>query len=240
MIEYLLSFYHSSEDNMKCYCKYNEDVLLLMVEEVEEEYKQNLRSAWYEPTDTGFIKRYPMTDKTIGVNIEDIERIIKNFPLIAPSMFVGIFDWEKVLLFLAQKFSEHNIEWYIVGSISEALLGVEIHPHDLDIIVHTSDFFKVKDILSDYVVEPFVDNKGSWVVRYFGRLCIDGACVDIASDEKMNLNHQNPQYELLKWKNCDIYIEPIQKRYQVEQQRNRKDRIEAIEKYLNSSTTSKY
>lgn len=217
---------------MRCYSKYTGDELLLIVEEVEEEYKQNLRLAWFELTDKGFIKRYPMTDKANGVLKEDIEQVMKNFPLLAPSMFKGIFDWKEVLLFLAQKFSEHQIEWYIIGSISEALLGVDIKPHDLDIIVHTRDFYKVKDVLSDDVIEPFVDNKGSWVVQYFGRLSINGACVDIASDEKMNLDLTTPQYDLVKWNGYDIYIEPIPKRYQVEQQRKRKDRIEAIEEYF--------
>jgi hypothetical protein len=134
---------------------------------------------------------------------------------------------------LAEKFSENGIEWYIIGSVSEAVLGVNVKPHDIDIIVHTKDFYKVKSIFPECVVEPFVDNKGIWLVRYFGRLCLDGALVDIAADDKMNLENHQHQYEKVSWNGCDVFIEPIQDRYKVEIQRDRKDRIKAIEEYMN-------
>ena len=110
---------------------------------------------------------------------------------------------------------------------------MEIRPHDIDIFVHTKDFYKVKDLTRDYVIEPLGDNKGNWLVRYFGKLCIDGAPVDIAADEKLNIE-SNPQlYEKVSWNGYDIFITPLKQRYAVEIQRNRKDRIKAIEAYMN-------
>ena len=222
---------------MKCYCYTTESDFILCVEDVEtEQLEEAIQHAWFQKNDNKFLKTYPMKDMDNGVTEEDKECIKRNFSLLGPTMFESMmgFDWEMALSLLARKFKENDIEWYIIGSASEAVLGVEVNPHDLDIVVHTRDFIKVKHIFSDCVVEPFVDNKGTWLVRYFGRLCVGGAMIDIAADEKMNLENRQHQYESVSWNGFDIYIEPLQVRYQTELDRNRAERIEAIEKYMNS------
>jgi hypothetical protein len=114
--------------------------------------------------------------------------------------------------------------------VSEAVLGVDIKPHDIDIVIHERDFFKVKDVFSDFVVEPFVDNKGTWVVRYFGRLCINGVMIDVVADEKRN--EENYFYESAEWNGYNLKVEPLHVRYEIELQRDRKDRFVAIKKYM--------
>lgn len=218
---------------MKCYCYETEIEFIFCVEDADTKFEDNLHAAWWKKIDKKFIKAYPK-EMDDGVDAEDKEIVKRNFARLGQSMFEGIFDWNKVLLLLAQKFSNNGIEWYIIGSISEAVLGMNIKPHDIDIIVHTRDFYKVKSIFPDYVVEPFVDNKGTWLVRYFGRLCIDGAIVDIAADKKMNLENHQHQYDKVSWHDYDIFIEPLQVRYQTELDRNREERIMAIEEYMNS------
>src|SRR5690554_6518442 len=153
---------------MKCYCYETETQFVFCVEDMDETLEDNLLAAWFKKTDKGFIKIYNKEMESNGVNTEDKELVKRNFALLGQSMFEGIFDWQNVLLLLAQKFVDNGIEWYIIGSVSEAVRGVNIKPHDIDIIVHTRDFFKVKSIFSEYVVEPFLDNKGTWLVRYFG------------------------------------------------------------------------
>jgi len=75
-----------------------------------------------------------------------------------------------------------------------------------------------------------VDNKGTWLVRYFGRLCLSGVLFDIVADDKMNL--ENHQYDKATWNNYDLYIENLQARYQLELKRGRENRIKAIETYM--------
>jgi hypothetical protein len=216
---------------MKCYCYETETEFVFCVEDTDAIFEDNLKAAWFQKTDKGFIKAYPK-EMDDGVDEHDKELVKRNFARLGQSMFKGEFNWKNVLLVLAQAFLENGIEWYIIGSTSEAVLGVNITPHDIDVIVHTRDFYKVKSIFSDYVVEPFVDNKGTWLMRYFGRLCLDGALVDIAADEKMNL--ENHRYDKVSWNDYNIFIEPLQVRYQTELNRNREERIRAIEEYMRS------
>lgn len=224
-------------NSMKCYCYETETQLILCVENVAPEFEKNLVAAWFEKTDTGFTKIYPMTDKDNGVSAKDREIVKSNFARLGQSMFVGNLDWKNILPFLAKKFSESNIEWYIFGSVSDAVIGVDIVPHDMDIIVHTRDFYKVKDIFLDCVVEPFVDNKGTWLVRYFGRLGAGSAYIDVVADEKMNL--ENHPYDSVSWNGFNVFVEPFKNRYQLELMRNRPERIKAMEEYMKKSMLTK-
>lgn len=215
---------------MKCYCYETETEFVLCAEDVPPELEDNLRAAWFKKTDTGFAKPYDRDMKAAGVTEEDKESVRRNFARLGPSMFEGVFEWREVLASLAQRSSDNGIEWYVIGSASEAVLGVTVEPHDLDIIVRPEDFFRVKSLFAASVVEPFVDNKGTWLVRYFGRLCVGGAMVDIAADEKMNPDQH--QYDRVSWNGDEVFIEPLEARYQVEIQRGREDRIRAIEAYM--------
>ena len=69
-------------------------------------------------------------------------------------------------------------------------------------------------------------------MRYFGKLCIDGASVDIAADDKLNIENNSLQYEKVSWNGHDVFITPLQNRYEVEKQRGRTDRIKAIEEWM--------
>ncbi len=215
---------------MNCYCYETETEFIFCVKDVDTRFTDNLEAAWFKPSEIGYLKIYNKDMKDNGVNEDDKALVARNFSRLGNSMFEGIFDWEEALLLLTTKFNANKIEWYIIGSCSEAVLGVDVNPHDIDIIVHTKDFFRVKNIMSDYVVEPFVDNNGTWVVRYFGRLCLAGAIIDIAADIKMNA--ENHQYEEVKWNNYDVVIEPLDNRYQTELVRGREERIKVIEEYM--------
>jgi len=222
---------------MKCCCYETETEFIYCVEGAQGKFFKILQADPYWTKNDGdkFIKIY-RTD----LGWDDAwylvpgykEKIADNFARFGRAWIEGVFDWEKVMLTLAQKFAENGIEWYIIGSSSEAVLGVDIRPHDIDIAVHTGDFYKVRDLFFDYTMEPLGDNKGSWLVRYFGKLCIDGASVDIAADEKLNLENRTTSCDKVKWSGYDVFIEPLQARYEVEIQRGRKDRIRAIEKYM--------
>jgi hypothetical protein len=211
--------------DMKCYCYETENKLIFCVENASKEFKKNLEAAWFKKDGEKFIKVYDG-----GMTEADKKLLKNNFARLGKAMFDDAADWETVLSFFADRCAENEIEWYIIGSASEALLGVDIKPHDIDIAVHTKDFFKVKNLFAEYVVEPFVDNKGAWSVRYFGRLCIGRGYLDIAADEK--LNAENRRYEKTLWNNRALLIEPLNIRYQTEIQRKRKDRIKAIEAYM--------
>jgi hypothetical protein len=208
---------------MKCYCIETDEKFIYCVENAENKFIDNIEHAWFKKDCNKFIKEYP-------ININDKEILKLNFSRIGESMFKNEGSWEKSLEIFSEKCLHNNIEWYIMGSIVEAMLGISVKPRDIDIVTHVRDFYKIKELFIEYLIEPFIDNRGTWVVQYFGRICIDGIMLDIIADEK--LNNENYFYENIIWKKYNLKIVPIKKRYEVEIQRKRIERIEKIKEYM--------
>lgn len=210
---------------MKCYCIETDHEFILCIEEYDEQIAANIEAAWFVKNGEKYTKTYPSS-------IENKELIKVNFPRLGESLFSGKGNWSEALKTFSKACTKADIQWYITGSISEAVVGVNISPHDIDIVTHVDDFYKVRDLFLDFMVEPFVDNKGTWVVRYFGRLCIEGVMVDIVADEIRNA--QTHHYDTVIWDGLELKVEPITERYKIELQRERADRIKAFDDYFNS------
>ncbi|MCL2047648.1 MAG: hypothetical protein FWG87_02865 [Defluviitaleaceae bacterium] len=221
---------------MRCYCYETETEFIYCVEGAEGKIYEKLQAdPYWKSSGDKFLKIYPMNTgwhDAWYVVPEYKEAVVSNFARMGKSWIEGVFDWKGVLLLLAEMFARNGIEWYIIGSVGEAVRGVDIAPHDIDIGVHTRDFYKVRDLTREYVIEPLGDNKGNWIVRYFGKLCIDGASVDIAADEKLNMENRKYPCDRVSWSGYDLFVEPLQKRYEVELQRGREDRIRAMEEFM--------
>ena len=207
---------------MNCYCIETYDKFIYCVENAENEYIENIEHAWFKKDGVKYIKEY-------SNNIDNKDLIKNNFQKLGESMFRNEGNWEKSLEIFAEKCFSKNIEWNVIGSVSEAIIGVKIIPHDIDIVVNENDFYETRDLFLEYLIEPFVDTNG-WLIKYFGRICINGIMFDIVADN--NYYKYYDEYNYTFWKKYKTKIEPIKKRYEIELQRNRVERIEKIKEYM--------
>jgi len=82
-------------------------------------------------------------------------------------------------------------------------------------------------------------------LRYFGRMFLAGAMVEIAADDIWNWESRRPEYkntvwahyghseyEKIMWRGHGIYVESLQHRYQIEKARNRVDRVRVMEECM--------
>ena len=66
--------------------------------------------------------------------------------------------------------NKNKIKWALIGSTNMQLQGMEVSPHDLDIVVQLKDLEKMREIFSDYNVsavkelKPLTDEPG-WEVK---------------------------------------------------------------------------
>ncbi len=225
---------------MRCYCNEENSVFTFFVENVESSKLEEaiLHAAWQKNENSFSLSLWQPTET------KEKELISKNFAQHGESMFNSLvlgFNWQKPLDIIAQKFNENEIEWYVVGSVSDVVRGIKIQPHDIDIVVHTKDFQKAKNIcytsFTNTIISPFVDNTVPLPLRYFGRLFLGGALVEIASDESWNMENRHPNYEKYTWNNHVVYLESLSLRYQIEVARDRKERLQAFEQYMNDNLT---
>jgi len=240
---------------MKCYCYETDSEFIFCVEDVEDVQLENaIQHAAWEKTDDKFVMSY---QQHAFSNQSEKELIKENFARLGQAMFESLlvgFNWEEPLELLAQKFNESGIEWYIVGSICDTVRGIAVRPGDMDIVVHTRDFHKAKDIcysnFGDTIIAPFTDIPGMFArqpLRCFGRMFLAGALVEVAADENWNFESRQPgceksiwrdygciqpEYVKTAWRGNDLYLESLQHRFQIETARKRKDRIKAIKKHM--------
>jgi hypothetical protein len=225
---------------MKCCCYETEKDFTFCVHDVENTQLEDIiQHMAFIKNNNKFLMAYPQHEFS---NQNEKELVNKNFLRLGQEMFESLllgFDWEKPLELLTQKFNENKIEWYIIGSLCDAVRGVDVKPFDMDIVIHTKDYYKAKDIcysnFSDSIVFPFTDNQGRFAMRFFGRMFLTGALVEIAAHEKWNIESRLLQYEKTSWNGYEVYLVSLQQRYQIEIARNREDRIKAIKEYINKN-----
>ena len=212
---------------MRCRASRENDAFVLYVEDVPPALTSVVEGAYFQQEGDRFVKRFPGS-------VEDQDYVSRNFPRLAPAMFAGQdADWEAALMTFTDCCADAGIEWYATGSVCDAVRGVPITPHDLDLVIHTGDFWRVRDTFRCDMVEPFVDNGGMWVVRYFGRICLASVQVDVVADPSRNAAAHH--YETVKWHGSRINVEPFEVRHRTEIERGRHDRIAAFDAFLSEN-----
>lgn len=202
----------------KCYCYETDSAFIFCVENVDKARLEDvIQHMGWRKIDDKFLLSYP---QSVFSDQREKELIVGNFSRLGQVMFEKLssgIDWETPLEMLAQKFNETGIEWYIVGSAGDALRGVDVKPFDIDIVVHTRDYYKAKDIcyldFSESVIAPFTgsedispsryfDNPMKYFInplKYFGRMFLTGAMIEIAADEIWDLESRLPEHKKTVW-----------------------------------------
>ena len=204
---------------MKSYCYETDSAFIFSVEDVKNLQLENvIQHMGWRKIDEKFHLSYP---QGVFSDQREKELVCKNFSRLGQVMFERMLsgiDWKTPLEMLAQKFNEAGIEWYIVGSAGDALHGVKVQPFDIDIVVHTNDYYKAKDIcyfyFSDSIIAPFTgseeispsrysENPVEYFInplQYFGRMFLAGAMIEVTADEIWDLESRQPGHKNAVWR----------------------------------------
>jgi len=203
---------------MKCYCYETDSAFTFCVEDVENALLEDviMHMAW-KKADGKFLMSFPQNAFS---NQREKELVSGNFNRFGQAMFESLLagiDWKTPLEMVAQKFNENGIEWYIVGSAGDAVRGIDIKPFDIDIVVHTRDYHKAKEVCylnyPDSIISPFTgsddisqlkynDNPMGYFInplKYFGRMFLAGAMIEVAADEIWDSESRKPEHKKSVW-----------------------------------------
>jgi hypothetical protein len=70
-------------------------------------------------------------------------------------------DW------LCRTHAEHAIDWWLTGSAALFVRGLDLIPHDIDVMTYKSEIPRIHAAINQQIVEPFHHVSG-WVVKGFG------------------------------------------------------------------------
>jgi len=86
------------------------------------------------------------------------------------------------LVLFSSKVKDNNINWAIFGSLNLALQGVDVTPHDIDIITDYSGFKKIEAILANYISVPSKYKEKLLFKSYYLILNINGIEFEIIAE----------------------------------------------------------
>ncbi len=225
---------------MKIIFEEQNDMMVFRISDFDWKYEKVFKMCFYSQEGDSYTKRYPL-------NTKYLDKIMKHYSDHAQEMFdqLGYFKpipWEKALFWFSQELENKNINWWLTGSCAVCIRGIPLQPHDVDIMVDSSDVYNISEIFSDFLIEPIVDTNG-WLTKDFGVIYKD-ARIDIASDPQPVLDDPEPidcgpyaknNLETVNWQGFAIKIPPLQLSLNVNRRRERTDRVHAIEKHLDQS-----
>lgn len=212
--------------------------IFYIVSDYPQEFEPILKSQYYSLENGKYVKQFSKD------SVNDFEALKKNYRLYAEEMFLqmGYYKdvlWEDGLLLFIDMIEGKEINWWLTGSCALCIRGIDVKPHDIDIMMDSKDISKLKNIFADYIIEP-ITSTGGWVVDYFGVIFLK-ARIDLAFDPAELADKPNPvdfgiyamnNLEEVKWKGRKIKIPPLELQIEVNRRRGRNDRVEAIEKYI--------
>lgn len=96
----------------------------------------------------------------------------------------------KTIKLLAERFSNKNISWAIIGSANLSLQGVEVNPLDIDIITDFAGFNTIVDLMQKNVdgLAEYVES--GKIASYYVKLCINNIYIDVFSNIKNMIDGQ--------------------------------------------------
>jgi hypothetical protein len=119
-----------------------------------------------------FVRAFATVDEQVAARFEACaEAMVEQAAGRAPA------PWENALELLIERAGGR--EWVLAGSAAHAVRGVDIEPHDIDVVASSSDCDAIGEALHDVLVEPVGD--GGWLGARWWR-AFAGARIECVGD----------------------------------------------------------
>lgn len=206
--------------------------------DVEPEYEATVRHLYYQPIESGFAKSYP-------ADRHHLDRVFTNFERYAPQMVLQAAErqpipWEQALEALIQIIGDEPINWWIIGSGALAVRGIDVEPHDIDLVTDEDGAERLYALLENYVVEPL---QSGWIWRAFGRAFLHARVewiggvsdsVDDAGPTEFGATARN-RLEVVQWHGTEIRVPPLDIQLAICEQRELTERSKKIRHFMAAS-----
>ncbi|HOD53806.1 MAG TPA: hypothetical protein PKJ08_04710 [Candidatus Cloacimonadota bacterium] len=197
-----------------------------------------LQSMFYQLNGDFYEKRLPLEAMMFDHPFSEIEPRYNHFINRELIQRYNQKTLEDALLLICQFHKANQIDWWLAGSAALYIRGIDVQPHDLDIMTYFSEIEKIRKSFLPYIVEPFHRVK-SWVVKGFG--VIDtGIRTDYAFEPEAFVDNEGyvdfgpyaeSHLEIVNWKGYDIFVPPVELHLKSNLIRNRIETVEKIKKY---------
>jgi len=201
---------------------------------------ETLQAMFYAFKDGGWSKGYPkpalMFSQDLGLMEANYNAYIED-ELHQESRTLN--DLDAALEWLCVEFEQRGVRWWLVGSGALYVRGLDVKPHDIDVMLDKTETEKIRAMVAPYIVEPFHHVTG-WVVKGFGVVNYRYR-IDFAFEPEEWVDGQDPvdfgpyaqeRVEPVAWHGHQILVPPIELQIAPNEARGRYDRVALIREYL--------
>jgi hypothetical protein len=140
--------------------------VLFVVLDLPERYRQAASTIGFEPVENGLARRFPAESRHLDRAYANFSRLVED--LILAEAGEKAKRWDVALEAFLRAVRGHDLNWYLVGSASLAVLNVDVVPGDVALAVDADGAHLLADILSDTLIEPIIPVSG-WICDWWGR-----------------------------------------------------------------------
>jgi len=221
----------------------NNDIVTFRVYDFSSPIEEALQMCFYQKDGNSYVKNFPASTPYL-------DKIVAHYQRYSEEMFLQLvyqrpIPWEKGLLEFLKRVNTSDIDWWLTGSCAACIRGINMNPHDVDIMVDSRSVELISELFRDDIIEPIIDTNG-WLTKDFGVLFIH-CRIDIASDPQSSLDEPEPvdcgpyaksKLETIIWNGYKVRIPPIELQLNVNKRRQRIERVRLIEEYINTRKVS--
>ena len=222
-----------------------EHSVVYTIKDAPVEYHETLLHLFFSRSHGQYEKEYLKESLMFVHNMDTIKR---NFdvclePMILNFMEKQCFDFDAVMDKMLSFFEHQHIRYWLTGSAACKLRGIDLIPHDIDVMTYKSELHKIEQGWNAHIIEPF-HHITDWVVKGFGVVWID-ARIDSAfepedqSDVDGNLDFgcfAQQHLEPIVWNDHTILVPPVDLHLLSNTRRKRVDRVQKITEYLQQTS----
>lgn len=204
----------------------------------EPDLRRALRQLAFTEADGAFVRAFPADTPGLHESYVRFKRTLDD--VLAQESGRRIPPWEDALDAVAVRLASLHAEWFLVGSGALAVRGIEVVPHDLDLVI--ADQAVAAEAFRHVQIEPVSENRpGSWIARWFGRAFLHAriewiAEVDPAADTYAAPNdygaEASSRLEIVRWGDHDLAVAPLDRLLAVTERRGLAERAGAIRDFL--------
>lgn len=200
-----------------------------------------LKSMYFEPDENGTYRRVYPAGLMFAHDARSLETNYNNYLLDKES---GVHKNDRNIIdnaieWVCSVHESNGIKWWLAGSAALYVRGIDVLPHDIDVMTCKTEIEKLRQAVGKHISEPF-HHVTNWVVKGFGvvyrRYRIDYAfepeewvdgngCVDFGPYAQSHL-------EEIKWNGRTILVPPLELHIKSNLERGRTEVVDKIKAAL--------
>ena len=105
---------------------------------------------------------------------------------------------KKALKIISEKLKGKKINWCLIGSTNLALQGVNVNPHDIDILTDKKGAYQIGKYLKEYEIEPTHWRESKNLASHYGKFEINNTEIEVIGELQKKGIYTHPHKKMKK------------------------------------------